>query len=75
MKLPVHGKSAQILPDMNNFHAMQVEKIMAASMKMGLSPQGFTTAACVLQQREMLCLISTGCKDLDSILEGITRHF
>ena len=43
---------------------------MAANMKMGLAVQGFTTAACVLQQREMLCLISTGCKDLDSILEG-----
>ena len=37
---------------------------------MGMVTNAFTTAAHVLHQREQLCLISTGCKDLDSILEG-----
>ena len=43
---------------------------MQIVVSMGINTLGFTTAAHVLQQREGLCLITTGCKDLDTILEG-----
>ncbi len=41
-----------------------------AAAKMGVVAMGFTTAAAIKIQRDELCVISTGCKDLDSILEG-----
>ena len=52
---------------------LQVDKIMQAALGMNLCPLGFTTAAQVLQQREGLCLITTGCRELDNILEGRSR--
>jgi hypothetical protein len=33
-------------------------------------PMGFTTAAVVAEQRGSIAQITTGCKELDSILEG-----
>jgi DNA repair protein RAD51 len=34
---------------------------------------GFTMASVVAEQRGELIMISTGCKELDSILEGYSR--
>ncbi len=36
-----------------------------------LIPMGFTTAAAVAEQRKEVISITTGCKELDSILEGV----
>lgn len=33
-------------------------------------PMGFTTAAIVAEQRQELIKVTTGCKELDDILEG-----
>jgi len=33
---------------------------------------GFTTASCIMESRKDNIRISTGCKDLDNILEGRT---
>lgn len=49
----------------------KVEKIKAIAEK--LTPMGFTTAAIVAQQRSEIIAITTGCKELDSILEGEKR--
>jgi hypothetical protein len=35
-----------------------------------LTPMGFTTATVVAQQRDEIISITTGCKELDGILEG-----
>ena len=35
-----------------------------------LVPMGFTTAAIVAEQRQELIKVTTGCKELDDILEG-----
>lgn len=35
-----------------------------------LVPMGFTTAAIVAEQRAELIKVTTGCKELDDILEG-----
>lgn len=38
-------------------------------------PMGFTTAAAVAEQRKEVISITTGCKELDTILEGEgSRH-
>jgi len=37
---------------------------------MGLLHMSFMTAAHVLQQRESIVKLATGCKDVDNILEG-----
>lgn len=46
----------------------KVEKLQQAAHK--YVPMGFTTASIVAQQRGELIQITTGCKELDSILEG-----
>lgn len=46
----------------------KVDKLQAAAQK--FVPMGFTTASIVAQQRGELIQITTGCKELDSILEG-----
>jgi DNA repair protein RAD51 len=35
-----------------------------------LVPMGFTTASIVAEQRAELIKVTTGCKELDNILEG-----
>lgn len=46
----------------------KVDKLQKEAWK--LVPMGFTTAAIVAQQRGELIQITTGCKELDAILEG-----
>ena len=46
----------------------KVEKLQEAAFK--LIPMGFTTAALVAEQRGEMIQISSGCEELDSILEG-----
>lgn len=46
----------------------KAEKLLAAATQ--LIPMGFCTAADVSRERETLIKITTGCKDLDTLLEG-----
>lgn len=46
----------------------KVEKLQKEAWK--LVPMGFTTAAIVAEQRAELIKVTTGCKELDDILEG-----
>jgi DNA repair protein RAD51 len=46
----------------------KVEKLQEAAFK--LVPMGFTTASVVAEQRAEMIQITTGCKELDAILEG-----
>ncbi|KAL6749248.1 DNA repair protein RAD51-like protein 1-like protein [Haematococcus lacustris] len=46
----------------------KVDKLQQAAWK--LVPMGFTTAAVVAEQRGEIVQVTTGCKELDSILEG-----
>jgi DNA repair protein RAD51 len=45
-----------------------VSVLLATAWK--LVPMGFTTASVVAEQRAEIIQITTGCKELDSILEG-----
>lgn len=38
-------------------------------------PMGFTTASIVAEQRAELIKVTTGCKELDNILEGAALCF
>jgi len=48
-----------------------INLIVGAAWK--LTPMGFTTAAVVAEQRGDIIQVTTGCKELDTILEGVHR--
>ena len=49
-------------------HAIEVSSCMMTAWK--LVPMGFTTATMIAEQRQDMIQVSTGCKELDSVLEG-----
>jgi hypothetical protein len=51
--------------------AQASETFVSAAWK--LTPMGFTTAAVVAEQRGDIIQVTTGCKELDTILEGAHR--
>ncbi|GFR50608.1 hypothetical protein Agub_g12691 [Astrephomene gubernaculifera] len=56
------------LSEIKGLSEAKIEKMQAVAFK--LIPMGFTTAAIVAEQRKEVINITTGCKELDSILEG-----
>ncbi|KAG2429936.1 hypothetical protein HYH02_013887 [Chlamydomonas schloesseri] len=56
------------LSEIKGLSEAKIEKMQAVAFK--LVPMGFTTAAAVAEQRKEVISITTGCKELDDILEG-----
>ncbi len=66
--LPLYAFSGQALLAIKGISEAKADKIMAASAT--LVPMGFTTATEVHQTRKDMVQITTGCKELDKLLEG-----
>jgi len=58
----------KVLIEIKGISEQKVEKYQKEAFK--LVPMGFTTATIVAEQRKEVITISTGCKELDTILEG-----
>ncbi|KAG2493815.1 hypothetical protein HYH03_008034 [Edaphochlamys debaryana] len=58
----------RVLMEIKGLSEAKVEKIQQAAFK--FVHMGFSSAAAVLEQRKEVIEITTGCKDLDNILEG-----
>lgn len=66
----VHSATRKILLKIKGFSEVKVEKIKEAIQKCQPSISGFITAVELGQQRKRVVKISTGSKQLDSILGG-----
>ncbi|GLC39242.1 DNA repair protein RAD51 A [Pleodorina starrii] len=56
------------LSEIKGLSEAKIDKMQAVAFK--IIPMGFTTAAIVAEQRKEVINVTTGCKELDSILEG-----